>query len=84
MKPQKRRVPAKFQRPTVPGYFCHPLARVLWHRERQIRWEAADPRLWADEAVPLAERGQSLLKTLGRVRDRALGEELGQLGKRVL
>ncbi|CAK9097455.1 unnamed protein product [Durusdinium trenchii] len=52
------------------GYFCHPLARVLWHRERQIRWEAADPRLWADEAVPLAERGQSLLKTLGRVRDR--------------
>ncbi|CAK9106079.1 unnamed protein product [Durusdinium trenchii] len=66
------------------GYFCHPLARVLWHRERQIRWEAADPRLWADEAVPLAERGQSLLKTLGRVRDRALGEELGQLGKRVL
>ncbi|CAJ1367391.1 unnamed protein product [Effrenium voratum] len=50
------------------GYFCHPLARVLWHRERMVRWAGTDPRVWADERLTLAQRGESLLQTLGRVR----------------
>lgn len=50
------------------GYFCNPLARVLWHRERDIRWMGADPRLWADQNRSLAERGESIVRLLGRMR----------------
>eukprot|EP00929_Paragymnodinium_shiwhaense_P065673 TRINITY_DN32904_c0_g1_i1.p1 TRINITY_DN32904_c0_g1~~TRINITY_DN32904_c0_g1_i1.p1 ORF type:complete len:507 (+),score=58.81 TRINITY_DN32904_c0_g1_i1:151-1671(+) len=51
------------------GYFCNPLTRTLWHREREIRWLGADPRLWADENRTLSERGESMLGVLGRMRE---------------
>ena len=56
------------------GYFCHPLARVLWHRERDIRWLGTDPRAWAQGAQGshknIDETGESILQVLGRVRER--------------
>lgn len=52
------------------GYFCHPLARTLWHRERDIRWLGTDPRVWADAGLSLGVRGESILGCLGRLRER--------------
>ena len=51
------------------GYFCHPLARVLWHRERDIRYVGGDVRLWADQSRSLTERGEHILKTLSAARE---------------
>ena len=51
------------------GYFCHPLARVLWHRERDIRYLGGDPRFWADESRSVAERGENILRTLSQARE---------------
>eukprot|EP00439_Symbiodinium_sp_Y106_P066592 s202_g10.t2 len=45
------------------GYFCHPLARVLWHRERDIRWLGTDPRAWAQGSHKnIDETGESILQ----------------------
>lgn len=60
----------------VQGYFCHPLARVLWHRERGIRWLGTDPRAWAQGPQgKIDEIGESILQVLGRVRERVPGFE---------